>query len=118
MRHRTRHEREQPELFRALPGNLAPRDAQDLMAYPFFSLARVSASLSPTCRDQPSASLRSTTSAAPATMDQRGQERDQMDPAVVPFFCRQRQPPSAPRVAYLGNFMRTLAMPKAAEPWS
>jgi plasmid replication initiation protein len=31
---------EQFDLFRALPGNLAPRDAQDLMAYPFFSLAK------------------------------------------------------------------------------
>src|SRR5580692_96856 len=40
MHHRTRHEREQLELFRALPGDLAPRDAQDLMAYPFFSLAK------------------------------------------------------------------------------
>ncbi|MBO0712839.1 MAG: replication initiator protein A [Acetobacteraceae bacterium] len=39
-RHRTRSEREQLELFRALPGYLAPRDAQDLMAYPFFSLAK------------------------------------------------------------------------------
>jgi plasmid replication initiation protein len=37
---RHRHEREQLELFRALPGDLAPRDAQDLMAYPFFSLAK------------------------------------------------------------------------------
>jgi plasmid replication initiation protein len=34
------HEREQLDLFRALPGELAPRDAQDLMAYPFFSLAK------------------------------------------------------------------------------
>ncbi|MBB4303136.1 plasmid replication initiation protein [Rhodobium orientis] len=33
-------ERQQLELFRALPSNLAPRDAQDLMAYPFFSLAK------------------------------------------------------------------------------
>jgi len=33
-------EREQLELFRALPGDLAPRDAQDLMAFPFFSLAK------------------------------------------------------------------------------
>jgi len=32
--------REQLELFRALSGDLAPRDAQDLMAYPFFSLAK------------------------------------------------------------------------------
>ncbi|MDE2363949.1 MAG: replication initiator protein A [Hyphomicrobiales bacterium] len=35
-----RREREQLDLFRALPGDLAPRDAQDLMAYPFFSLAK------------------------------------------------------------------------------
>jgi plasmid replication initiation protein len=33
-------ERHQLELFRALPRDLAPRDAQDLMAYPFFSLAK------------------------------------------------------------------------------
>ena len=33
-------EREQLDMFRALPGDLAPRDAQDLMAYPFFSLAK------------------------------------------------------------------------------
>jgi plasmid replication initiation protein len=39
-RRRPGSEREQLELFRALPGDLAPRDAQDLMAYPFFSLAK------------------------------------------------------------------------------
>ena len=34
-------ERDQLMLFRALPGgDMAPRDAQDLMAYPFFSLAK------------------------------------------------------------------------------
>jgi len=33
-------ERDQLHLFHALPGDLAPRDAQDLMAYPFFSLAK------------------------------------------------------------------------------
>lgn len=33
-------EREQLTLFRALPGDMALRDAQDLMAYPFFSLAK------------------------------------------------------------------------------
>ncbi len=33
-------EREQLDLFRARPGDFAPRDAQDLMAYPFFSLAK------------------------------------------------------------------------------
>ena len=36
----TVHERPQLELFRSIPGNLAPRDAQDLMAWPFFSLAK------------------------------------------------------------------------------
>ena len=40
MRRKSRSERSQLELFRALPGNLAPRDAQDLIAYPFFSLAK------------------------------------------------------------------------------
>jgi plasmid replication initiation protein len=40
MRRRYTSEREQLDLFRALPGDLAPRDAQDLMAYPFFSLAK------------------------------------------------------------------------------
>jgi hypothetical protein len=35
-----RSERDQLDLFRALPGDLSPRDAQDLMAYPFFSLAK------------------------------------------------------------------------------
>ncbi|MBA7474308.1 plasmid replication initiation protein [Bradyrhizobium sp. USDA 4369] len=40
IRRRHRSERDQLELFRALPGDLAARDAQDLMAYPFFSLAK------------------------------------------------------------------------------
>jgi plasmid replication initiation protein len=35
-----RSEREQLDLFRGLPGDLPPRDAQDVMAYPFFSLAK------------------------------------------------------------------------------
>ncbi|UPJ76909.1 replication initiator protein A [Bradyrhizobium sp. 187] len=39
-RSRRNSERDQLDLFRALPGDLAPRDAQDLMAYPFFSLAK------------------------------------------------------------------------------
>lgn len=38
--HRHSNERDQLDLFRTLPGDLAPRDAQDLMAYPFFSLAK------------------------------------------------------------------------------
>ena len=37
---RSRSERHQLDLFRSRPGDLAPRDAQDLMAYPFFSLAK------------------------------------------------------------------------------
>ncbi len=37
---RPHNERDQLDLFHALPGDLAPRDAQDLMAYPFFSLAK------------------------------------------------------------------------------
>src|SRR5216683_7007236 len=39
-RRHLRSERDQLELFRALPGDLAARDAQDLMTYPFFSLAK------------------------------------------------------------------------------
>ena len=38
--HRPSPEREQLDLFHARPGDFAPRDAQDLMAYPFFSLAK------------------------------------------------------------------------------
>jgi plasmid replication initiation protein len=40
MRHRSPSERGQLELFRALPGEFAARDVQDLMAYPFFSLSK------------------------------------------------------------------------------
>ena len=40
MRRNQHSEREQLDLFRALPGDLAARDSQDLMAYPFFSLAK------------------------------------------------------------------------------
>ena len=40
MHRRVHSERDQLPLFRALSGDLAPRDAQDLMAYPFFSLAK------------------------------------------------------------------------------
>jgi len=35
-----RAERQQLDLFHALPGDLAPRDSQDLMSWPFFSLAK------------------------------------------------------------------------------
>src|SRR5260221_238490 len=40
MRQRPMQEREQLDLFRALPGDMAPRDSQDLMAFPFFSLTK------------------------------------------------------------------------------
>ncbi|HRO01308.1 MAG TPA: replication initiator protein A [Nitrobacter sp.] len=40
VRRRPLSERGQLDLFRALPGDFAPRDAQDLMAYPFFSLSK------------------------------------------------------------------------------
>jgi plasmid replication initiation protein len=40
MRHGLTSEREQLELLRSLPGDLVARDAQDLEAYPFFSLAK------------------------------------------------------------------------------
>ena len=33
-------QRAQLDLFRSIPGDIAPRDAQDLMAWPFFSLAK------------------------------------------------------------------------------
>lgn len=39
-RQRSLQEREQLDLFRALPGDMAPRDSQYLMAYPFFSLCK------------------------------------------------------------------------------
>jgi plasmid replication initiation protein len=39
-RNRPSSERGQLDLFQARPGDFAPRDAQDLMAYPFFSLAK------------------------------------------------------------------------------
>jgi plasmid replication initiation protein len=40
MRHHLSPERDHLERFHALSGNLAARDAQDLMAYPFFSLSK------------------------------------------------------------------------------
>jgi hypothetical protein len=39
--------------------------------------------------------------------------------AVMPDVCRQRVRLQLHALAYnLGNFLRTLAMPKTAEPWS
>jgi plasmid replication initiation protein len=40
MRRKHPSERDQLEFFRALPGDLAPRDGQDLMDYPLFSLPK------------------------------------------------------------------------------
>jgi plasmid replication initiation protein len=40
MRARRTYEDQQLELFRARPGDMAARDAQDLMSWPFFSLAK------------------------------------------------------------------------------
>jgi len=40
MRNKSRSERNQLELFRALPGDLAPRGARDFKARPFFWLAK------------------------------------------------------------------------------
>ncbi|MFP5454306.1 MAG: replication initiator protein A [Alphaproteobacteria bacterium] len=40
VRQQSRSERGQLDLFRALPGEFAARDAQDLMAFPFFSLSK------------------------------------------------------------------------------
>ncbi len=37
---RAHSEREGLELFRTVPGDIAPRDVQDMMAYPFFSLSK------------------------------------------------------------------------------
>src|SRR5580704_12230981 len=39
-RRATATDSEQLEIFRALPGDLAPRDAQDLMSFPFFALGK------------------------------------------------------------------------------
>ncbi len=42
-----------------------------------------------------------------------------MDSAILPHLRRRRYPPPAPHPGpHLSDFMRKLAMPKAAEPWS
>jgi hypothetical protein len=61
----------------------------------------------------------STTSAAWRSSGSKRAGRDQVDAAVMPNLRRQRCASPAPYAGlYLGNFMRTLAIPKAAEPWS
>ena len=50
-------------------------------------------------------------------LHQRG--RPHMDPAVLPSFAANAVRLQLHALAYnLGNFMRTLAMPKTADPWS
>jgi hypothetical protein len=61
------------------------------------SCTRASASSSPTWRDRQGASSPSTTSAARQSSGSTGQERDQMDAAVMPNLRRQRRPPPAAR---------------------
>ena len=52
-------------------------------------------------------------------MNQGGQERDQLDAAVVPFVRRQRRAAQLHALAYnLGNFLRTLATPEPIKDWS
>jgi hypothetical protein len=67
-----------------------------------------------------SALLPSITSAARATSTSKGrQERDQVDPAVMPYFRRQRRPPSASCAGIQSRQLHAqLAMPKTVEPWS
>ncbi len=50
MRRRHHFERDQLELLRALPGDLAPRNAQDLIAYSCFSLAKTNRIVPIDCR--------------------------------------------------------------------
>ena len=52
-------------------------------------------------------------------MDQRRQERDQVDASVMLLVCRQRGASSVARAGLqLANFMRTLALPEAVAQWS
>jgi len=79
------------------------------------SFIRASALSSPTWRGRWSVSSPSTTTAAPASSTSKKAKARSSGPG-----CHaDPSPPPAPRAAYnLGNFMRTLAMPKTAEPWS
>jgi hypothetical protein len=65
-------------------------------------------------------SSRSITSAAPANNGlKRARARSNGLGCHAVLLPPQRRPPSVHALAYnLGNFMRTLALPKAAEPWS
>ena len=84
------------------------------------SFTRVLASLSPTCRDRPSASLRSPTSAAPAEQwIKEGKGAIKWTRLSCRSFAANAVRLQLHALAYnLGNFMRTLAMPKAVAQWS
>ncbi len=84
---------------------------------------------SPTWRGQPSASSPSTTSAAPRSNgrqpwplhhlpDGRGRGATTDVPSCRTFAANAVRLQLHALAYNLGNFMRTLAMPKAAEPWS
>jgi hypothetical protein len=49
--------------------------------------------------------------------EQRIKEGNQMDPVIMPHLRRQRRPQLHALAYNLGNFVRTLAMPKAVELW-
>jgi hypothetical protein len=84
------------------------------------SFTRVSASSSPTWCGRRSASSPSTTNAAPANNgSKRGKGAIKWTRLSCRTFAANTVRLQLHALAYnLGNFMRTLAMPKAAEPWS
>ena len=84
------------------------------------SFIRASASSSPTWRGRPSASSPSTTSAAPAEQYiKEGKGAIKWTRLSCRSFAANAVRLQLHALAYnLGNFMRTLAMPKTAEPWS
>jgi hypothetical protein len=84
------------------------------------SFIRASALSSPTWRGRWSVSLRSTTTAAPASSTSKKARARSSGPRLsCRSFAANAVRLQLHALAYnLGNFMRTLAMPKTAEPWS
>jgi hypothetical protein len=82
------------------------------------SFTRVSASLSPTCRDRPGASLRSTTSTGEQWIKEGKSAIKWTRLSCRSFAANAVRLQLHALASNLGNFMRTLAMPKAAERWS
>lgn len=71
---------------------------------------------SPAWRGRPSASGPLQSARHPLAVHQGGKGRGQTYAAVIPHLRRQRRPPPAPCAGLqLGNFMPTLALPKAEE---